>query len=252
VASPSPFGNVFLLSRIIYDGPGLRVLQRECPRPDWRLCAELERFPATSDEFLWNQNGPVISAGGAKVIAHEATPIILLALWTEPWIQLRATLLNTVEQLLRFSQGDGLHAWPETVSPWIERDFPAAERQRYAASRQTQGMLAIPAWNEAADRVSALVGLLGLVVIFVDARRRRSPRAGLCAAVFLAMLGNAAITGGLSAPHDRYQSRVIWLPAAVVLLALPGGRALSALATMQDVARDAARRGFSVRSRAYA
>jgi hypothetical protein len=35
----------------------------------------------------------------------------------------------------------------------------------------------------------------------------------------LALLGNAAITGGLSGPHDRYQSRIMWLAPLTALLA---------------------------------
>lgn len=252
IASPSPFGNVFLLARVIYDGPGLRALHRECPRADWRLCAELDRFPPTSDDFLWLADGPLIRAGGAKVISREATAIIVAAIWAEPWAQLRAVAANTVEQLSLFSPGDGLHAWPETVSPWIQRDFPASERRRYEAARQTQGSLVVPSWIEAADRASVFFGLVALTVVFFRALRRRCPSAGLCAAVFLAVLANAVITGGLSMPHDRYQSRVVWLPAAIVLLALPGGRMLAELRGAPGAVGDSILLKSSIRSRAYA
>ncbi len=252
VASPSPFGNVFLLARVIYDGPGLRVLQRECPRADWRLCAELDRMPPTSDDFLWLPDGPLIRAGGAKIVSREATAIILAAVWAEPWTQLRAVIANTMEQLRLFSPSDGLHAWPEAVSPWIARDFPASERHRYEAARQTQGALVVPSWMETSDRISILAGLLGLSFVFLRALRRPCPSAGLCAAVFLAVLGNALITGGLSCPHDRYQSRVIWLPAAIALLALPGGRMLAELRGAGGAGRQVVLHTSSIRSRAYA
>jgi hypothetical protein len=48
---------------------------------------------------------------------------------------------------------------------------------------------------------------------------------GFAAATVLALLVNAAVTGGLSMPHDRYQSRIMWLPALVLLLSLPRLRA---------------------------
>ena len=35
----------------------------------------------------------------------------------------------------------------------------------------------------------------------------------------LALLGNAIICGTFSNPHDRYQSRLMWMPVLVVLLA---------------------------------
>jgi hypothetical protein len=48
----APFGDVFLLARVLYDGPGMTVLQRDCPASGWRLCPLLDRFPPTSDDFL--------------------------------------------------------------------------------------------------------------------------------------------------------------------------------------------------------
>jgi len=226
--SPSPFGNVFLLARVLADGPGLRALERDCPRAGWKLCGYLGEFPATADDFLWRLDSPLNRAGGAKAIAGEAGEIILSALLAEPWAQARALAGNTWRQLQRFSPGDGLHPWEATVSPWIARDFPAFERRSYAGARQERGELALPAWTAAADRAAGLLGLMGVAALLWREARLRTPRAGLAAAVLLAVLGNAAITGGISGPHDRYQSRVMWLPVAVVLLAAPsaGGRLL--------------------------
>jgi hypothetical protein len=60
-----PFGNVFLLARIVYDGPGMDVLRRDCPQAGWRLCAFVDQFPDNADDFLWRPDGPVARAGGA-------------------------------------------------------------------------------------------------------------------------------------------------------------------------------------------
>jgi hypothetical protein len=44
--------------------------------------------------------------------------------------------------------------------------------------------------------------------------------------VLVALIGNAIVCGALSNPHDRYQSRLIWLaPFALALLA--GARPLA-------------------------
>ena len=37
--------------------------------------------------------------------------------------------------------------------------------------------------------------------------------------VLVALIGNAIICGTFSNPHDRYQSRLIWLPTLVLALA---------------------------------
>ncbi len=120
----SPFGNVFLLARVIYDGPGMATLRHDCPTQEWQLCPFLDEFPVDSDAFLWNKNSPLNLAGGAKAVSHDADAIIGAALRSDPAGAARATIGNTLEQLRRFESGDGLAPWPEQVTPWIERDFP--------------------------------------------------------------------------------------------------------------------------------
>ena len=145
-ASLSPFGNVFLLARVIYDGPGADVLRRA------------------------------------------------------------------------------------TVTPWIERDFPHSEAGAYAASRQSAGMLEVPAWMQALHLATALAGVAACVALLLPASRKRisgHPAAGFAAAALLALLANAAITGGLSGPHDRYQSRIMWLPPLIAVLGIASLRTVA-------------------------
>jgi hypothetical protein len=47
------------------------------------------------------------------------------------------------------------------------------------------------------------------------------PSAGFLLIVLVALPVGAAITGGLSAPHDRYQSRLMWLPPFIAAVSLP-------------------------------
>jgi len=217
-ASLSPYGNVFLLARVIYDGPGMNALRRECPQAGWRLCAFADRLPANSYDFLWGKDSPVIAAGGAKRVSVEADAIIVAALTAEPGIELRAFLMNAVQQLTNFSTGDGLEPWPRTVTPRIERDFPNSEFATYAAARQTQGVLMVPAWMQALHFVVAIICVTLCCAALPVALRRRNVAAGFAVAVLLSLLGNAAITGGLSATHDRYQSRIMWLPVVIAML----------------------------------
>jgi uncharacterized membrane protein YeaQ/YmgE (transglycosylase-associated protein family) len=64
--------------------------------------------------------------------------------------------------------------------------------------------------------IGAVAGMLALLPGFL---RRRDAMAGVIVAVLAGLVGNAAITGALSGPHDRYQSRVMWLPVCALLLA---------------------------------
>jgi len=226
----APFGNVFLLSRVIYDGPGMAVLRRDCPlqlgpSQPWRLCPFLDSFPPNSDDFLWTPDSPLARAGGAKAVSQDAGAIIAAALIADPVGEARAALANALEQLTRFDSGDGLTPWPAQVTPWITHDFPGPERGRYATARQQEGRLSVPPLLALAHRITALAGVIGCAMLLPFALRRRAPCAGFLLAVLLGVLANAAITGSLSAPHDRYGARMMWLPpfiAVVSALSLAG------------------------------
>jgi heme A synthase len=127
-----------------------------------------------------------------------------------------------------FATGDGLHAWPATVTPWIERDFPRVEADAYAASRQNTAGLEPPSWLQALHTATALIGIAGCLVACVASGRRRSTASGLAWATLVALLANAAIAGGLSGPHDRYQSRIMWLPPLVAALGIAATRPAAA------------------------
>lgn len=219
----APFGNVFLLARVLYDGPGLAVLRRDCPAAGWRLCGFLDRMPPTSDDFLWEPDSPLYLAGGPKAVSREAGAIIAATIAADAAGVARAALANTLAQLARFASGDGLGPWPIQVTPWIARDFPPAERAAYATARQQRGRLAVPPVLAKVHRAAALAGVAACLLLLPVALRRRAACAGFLAAVLSVLPVGAAITGALSGPHDRYQARVMWLPpfvAAVSLLSL--------------------------------
>jgi hypothetical protein len=69
------------------------------------------------------------------------------------------------------------------------------------------------------------MSVMGLLLLLHNAaRRRRWREASLPALVLMGLIGNAIICGTFSNPHDRYQSRIIWLPSLVLLLALTRDR----------------------------
>ena len=216
----SPFGNIFLLARVIYDGPGMVVLRRDCPTAAWRLCPFLDIFPPTSDEFLWKQDSPLNRAGGPKAVSQDADSIIRAALISDPVGEARAALSNTLEQLCRFSSGDGLSPWPAQVSPVIIRDFPLREAASYASARQQAGALSLPPVLIHLHAALAVAGVMACLLLLPIACVRRAPCAGFLVAVLIALPVSAAITGALSTPHDRYQSRIMWLPPFIAAVSL--------------------------------
>jgi hypothetical protein len=89
----------------------------------------------------------------------------------------------------------------------------------YLGARQQRGLLRFRTLNLIHVPVGVL-GVLGLLLLLHHAGLgRRWGEAALPAMVLLALMGNAIICGTFANPHDRYQSRVIWLPVLVLLLA---------------------------------
>jgi hypothetical protein len=218
--APSPYGNIFLLARVIYDGPGMAALGQNCPTEHWRLCPYRDAFPPTSDDFLWSPDSPLYRAGGPKQISADADAIIRAAIAADPLGQARAALSNTIVQLTSFASGDGLTPWPTQVTPAIAHDFPPREAAAYAAARQQGGTLAVPPPLARLHTATAVGGLIACLVLLPIALARRLSCAGLLLAVLLALPLSAAITGALSGPHDRYQARIMWLPPLAALICL--------------------------------
>jgi hypothetical protein len=211
-ASLSPYGNVFLLTRMIYDGPGLVTLRRDCPSAGWRLCGLVgQTLPENADDFLWSPDSPLARLGGPVAVSGEAGEIIRRSIRAEPLAVLRAAMRDTLAQLTMIDTGDGLTPWPVTVTPVIRRDFPRADVAAYEGSLQTNGKLVVPDWLQLIHHLAAALGIVATVVTLVATLRRRHPVAGLCAAVLICILANGFVTGALSGPHDRYESRVVWL-----------------------------------------
>jgi hypothetical protein len=234
--SLAPFGNVFVLARVIYDGPGARVLLRDCPAAGWALCRFADRLPPSDDTFLWSEEGPVIAAGGAKQISTEADTIIAAAIGAKPLVELRAIAGNGVRQMVRFATGDGLNAWPRSVTPVIERHFPPREVAAYRAARQSRDTFDLPDWLLLLHRTVALAGLIGCATVAAIGLYRRDQAGALCAGILLVLAVNAVVTGGLSGPHDRYQARVAWLAPFAAGLAAASLNRSAGRATARDAA----------------
>lgn len=250
----SPYGSVFLATRLIYDGPGRAHLARACAAgAPLAICAVGDRLPPHHNAFLWYPDSPLYRAlGGPKVWSGEARAIVRGTLAEAPGAVAAAMLRNALAQLGRMRTGDGLEPWPDLPgpAPLIARYFPA-EQEAFQAARQQQGWLRAEA--EALGVLHVVLAAIGaLALLGLLARRlggrRDLPGAALGLFVLAAMLGNAAVTGALSGPAHRYQARLSWLlvlaPAAIALpplLSRSSGRAAAAAAAPGSSAASAGR-----------
>ena len=116
-----------------------------------------------------------------------------------------------------FRTGDGFSPQEWVLDPEFQNFMPVQFKQ-YLAARQQRGLLRFTPVN-VVDYPLAALSLVWLGAVLWDAiKRRRWDKCTLPAFIFLALMGNALVCGLFSGPHDRYQSRLIWLPALVLLL----------------------------------
>lgn len=248
VLAVSPYGSLFMLARLIGDGPARALLLRDCPAAGYeRLCPWVAREPRVgwtdSDEFLWSPDGPVWSNNrGPILFAPEASSAVRATLLAYPGEVAAAMLRNAGRQLLMARVGDALAPdhLPATVEPKMQAFFPPEEQARYRDSVQQTGALPALAAPFAGLHAALLVlGGLGSAVVLARWRRDRA-LAGFAAVVLAGLASNAVATGALSGPHDRYGARITWLVVLPPAFALLGSRYAANRATSAGLMRTSA------------
>ena len=233
----SPHGATFLLARLQADGPAAAVIRSRCPDAGWYLCAFADRLPMDANDFLWEADSPVNrdAAGrprflGGALLSAEASEIVAATLREHPLPVAAAMLRNALRQLVTAGIGDtlGNENLATALRPRIAEGFPARELAAFDASLQARGALRDAMAPLVPLHAAVLLASLPLLALggLRAWRARDAMSLAFLAAVLVALVANAAATGGLSGVFPRYQARIAWLlPAAALLLAMPRRRA---------------------------
>jgi len=214
---------IMALGRLIQDGEAQIYLRRDCPQTAYALCPYVDELRAGergANDFLWGQDSPFYKIKGWEHwqrFAPEAREIVIGTLRTRPLENLRAAFYSWVRQLVTFGTGSGLvpGLWEATN---VELEYFPAQGLSYLAARQYNGFDLTEV-----SRLHVVVltlFMLGGLALALAGLRRGGRMDRLLLLLVVAALVNAAITGVLSAPDDRYQARLVWLFVPVVLLAL--------------------------------
>ncbi|HEY0265548.1 MAG TPA: hypothetical protein VGC16_02280 [Rhizomicrobium sp.] len=224
----SKSGSVFVFARLMQDGIVKRLMNDTCPpkgNAAWRLCEYKNRLATTANGWLWGDNSGFHKLGGftGKAQQEEDGRIIVESLKRYPVMHLRAAVYDSVLQFLQFKTGDGIEPQEWVLVPGFKRMIPR-QLHAYLGARQQRGLIRFKTLNLIHVPVGAMA-VLGLLLLLQHGMVRRAwDESSLPALVLLGLLGNAIICGTFSNPHDRYQSRVIWLPALVLMLAMARDR----------------------------
>lgn len=225
-AAYTPGGSMFLYGRLVQDGLAQRWLAEHCPVPGIKLCALQDRMPHTADDFLWGSS-PFRDIGGWDGANSELSRLVAECMKAYPGDWAWTSLCATGQQIMKIQTGDGLADY-HFHTRWVFSDLLSPSlAQSFNAARQQEEQIT-PALFEALNTVHAPVAYASMVALLVvvgwGLRVKRHDLAGLALFVWLALLGNAFICGALSNPHDRYQSRLVWLATLVSGMAAFEGR----------------------------
>jgi hypothetical protein len=231
----------FLLARVVSDGPGTWYLRERCGAgAGYALCAHLDALPTRSaGEFLWETapgRGVLSRASNAEVrrIVAEQAEVVLSAVAAYPLEQLAASARNFGRQLAAFGVGEFAQtpAFGEKLAALLPAEAEAYARTRVARSAAAGedgsgwALAALGAVHAAALVLSSLAAAAALLLLpprrgSGEGRPGRGAEAALVLAVAAGIVANAAVTGIISEPHDRFGARVVWaLPMVCALLVL--------------------------------
>ncbi|HEY5347051.1 MAG TPA: hypothetical protein VIJ72_02580, partial [Rhizomicrobium sp.] len=211
-------GPVFVFARLMQDGIVKRLLNDTCPGSGYKLCAYKSTLPRTADTWLWGHSPFRDKLHGFAGTRDEDERIVFDSLKRYPWMNVRMAVRDSVVQFFSFRTGDQIEPQEWVLLAGFDHLMPG-QKQAYLAARQQRGLIRFNTINMI-DVTVGLVSLLGLFLVMQRlAQRRRWQELSLPVLILLALVGNAIICATFANPHDRYQSRVIWLPTLVLLLA---------------------------------
>jgi hypothetical protein len=216
----TPGGYAIAFARMLQDGIVTRYLNDHCPTQHFKLCPYRDDLPETADDFLWSRETVFNKLGRFPGMNDEMGYIAVHALAEYPLWQAEAALMATGEQMLKVATGENTDPPTVTHTYGIFRDYLRQQLKVMDAARQQRSFITFGPIN----LVHVPVALISTVLVFAMLiaavfRRRIDDVTLLMATVCLALLGNAAICGVISGPHDRYGSRLVWIATCAVMIA---------------------------------
>jgi hypothetical protein len=200
-----------LLARSIADGPAEWHLEAHCDTYRYAICEIFDGdVPSNLGVLLWSGDGMLKKATPDQMSRIRAEEILILrrAFAEYPLEQTWSLVGNAVRQVWTIGMDD---FW------WARLSFDAdgllvADR---APNEDRAGLGAVSAVHLFA--ILAAVALVARFAWLDGLRVGRREREALLVLVG-GLVVNAAIFGGLSAPVDRYQARIVWLLAVFAAL----------------------------------
>jgi hypothetical protein len=206
------------MARLIADGPGTDYLNEICPdrQQAFLVCRFRKQLPVHSDTFLWGPRAPgvfsTLSSHEKRLLAAEQGRFALAVFAHDPTAVIKSSAASFVSQLgsTKLSEFNGM-----TVAP---TKFPRPLREEFIATRAARGTMPVTFLSGLVAPLAIIS--LGVIAIYAWSAQRREGLDKALSATLIILLGlviNAFVCGAVSTPHDRYQTRVLWLLPFVAL-----------------------------------
>ncbi|MET4898265.1 hypothetical protein RN629_14060 [Sphingomonadaceae bacterium jetA1] len=215
---PSLSSDMFILARLLDGHVAQPVLARLCATQPLVHCAirplvDDPRSEKPGQAYLWDPRSPLLTPALSKDRARtvaEQKRIIHAVLREDPMGVLALGGRGFVAQLTTVRTGVLPPYGPEmNISHVLATSLPTEMPAFRHGLQQRDALNRLKIFPDVA--IAGTIAALLPVMALWAARRRRWPLLGLMALVAATLLLNAAVTGALSGPDDRYQSRVLWL-----------------------------------------
>ncbi len=212
-----PIRPPFLTARLVNEGPALKLLREKCPQIALEACRFQDRMPRDSDTFLWSREPTdgvfsVESHAVQRRLADQDSRLALETLRAYPFEVIYHSALASGRQLL-MAKADIFNLPPSETG-----DLPPRYTRERALSRSAAGEMPMKFVNIGI----VLTSFLAAAVLLLLAARGRSREHRVAAfLLFGTIFANALIAGALSKPHNRYNTRLLWvlpLAAGAILL----------------------------------
>jgi hypothetical protein len=214
--------NVFLLAKLIEEGPALAYLTESCPAAQYSLCPYLDEMRGMPQDVLkWWGGSPFYKVAELDQLEPEARNIVMGTLRNYPIDILKIALRNSGTLLTRFGIGEGLS--PDTarlVAPYLGEVFGVEVEKSLLGSRQAHGGLPIREFRQLHFLALLFSACLVVWLLVVSRRRMHASLVALYILVVGGILLNVVVTSALSGPFDRYLARISWLIPFVALVGM--------------------------------
>lgn len=218
-----PIRPPFVAARLIDDGPGYEFLRTRCPSSGYEYCRYADRLPTDSVHFLWSKDPET----GVFAIADEASrskmsdqqfAFLVDVVKAYPFQQFSASIKRFLEQLSRFSVNE--FSYSDRLKGELNERMSEEVFENFSSTRLYKNTMPLSIFSYIF--LSVFILSVFFIIFYKSALNLvRQKFFGLAKAapidliplvmIAAGLLVNAAITGVLSEPFDRYQGRVIWL-----------------------------------------